>query len=82
MTPLGRRLARLLAVLLLIAMAGCSPGDTGTVTGGIIPCVALAIAGEPHFAAGTVTVLIWKSLSTGARAESAAEVRKQRRSSP
>jgi nicotinamidase-related amidase len=27
-------------------------------------------------------VLIWKSLSTGARAESAAEVRKQRRSSP
>jgi hypothetical protein len=57
MTPLGRRLARLLAVLLLIAMAGCSPGDTGTVTGGIIPCVALAIAGEPHFAAGTVTVL-------------------------
>jgi hypothetical protein len=57
MTALGRRLARLLAVLLLIAMAGCSPGNTGTVTGGIIPCSALGIAGEPHYAAGIVTVL-------------------------
>ena len=57
MTPPGRRMARLLALLPLIVMAGCSPGNTGTVTGGIIPCEALGIAGEPHYAAGTVTVL-------------------------
>jgi hypothetical protein len=57
MTALGRRLAPLLALLLLIAMAGCAAGDTGTVTGGIIPCAALGIPGEPHYAAGSVTVL-------------------------
>ena len=57
MTTLARRSARLLALLPLMAMAGCSPGNTGTVTGGIIPCEALGIAGEPHYAAGTVTVL-------------------------
>ena len=57
MTTLARRSARLLALLPLMAMAGCSPGNAGTVTGGIIPCEALGIAGEPHYAAGTVTVL-------------------------
>jgi hypothetical protein len=57
MTALGRRLAPLLALLLLIAMAGCAAGDTGTVTGGIIPCAALGLPGEPHYAAGSVTVL-------------------------
>jgi hypothetical protein len=69
MITLGRRWARLLALLLLAAMAGCSSGNTGTVTGGIIPCVALGISGEPHYAAGTVTVLKgqlhWRSTGPG-----------------
>ena len=57
MTTLGHRLVRLMALLLLAAMAGCSAANTGTVTGGIIPCAALGYSGEPHYAAGTVTVL-------------------------
>jgi hypothetical protein len=69
MTTPGRRLARLIALLLLAAMAGCSSGNTGMVTGGIIPCAALGFSGEPHYAAGTVTVLEgqvhWRSTGPG-----------------
>jgi hypothetical protein len=58
-----------MTLLLLAAMAGCSAGNTGTVTGGIIPCVALGISGEPHYAAGTVIVLEgqihWRSTGPG-----------------
>jgi len=57
MTPLGRRAARLVALLLLAAPAGCSAQSIGTVTGGIIPCNALGISGEPRYAPGSVTVL-------------------------
>jgi hypothetical protein len=57
MTTLGHRWARLIALLLLVAAAGCAGGNTGTVTGGIIPCTALGYPGEPHYAAGIVTVL-------------------------
>ena len=49
--------------------AGCATADTGTVTGGIIPCSALPVSGEPLYAAGTVTVLEgqvhWRSTSPG-----------------
>ena len=55
MTTLGHRWARLIALLLLVAAAGCAGGNTGTVTGGIIPCAALGYPGEPHYAAGIVT---------------------------
>jgi hypothetical protein len=62
-----------LGVAALAAMAGCSPGNTGTVTGGIIPCSALGIAGEPHYAAGTVTVLEgqihWRTTGPGTSVE-------------
>ncbi len=72
MTALGHRLVRLMAPLLLAAMAGCSPANTGTVTGGIIPCSALPLAGEPQYAAGAVTVLEgqvhWRSTGLGTSA--------------
>jgi hypothetical protein len=54
---------------LAAAMAGCSPGNTGTVTGGIIPCSGLPLSGEPHYAAGIVTVLAgqihWRTTGPG-----------------
>ena len=52
-----RRVLALGVAALAAAMAGCSPGNTGTVTGGIIPCSGLPLSGEPHYAAGIVTVL-------------------------
>jgi hypothetical protein len=52
-----RRVLALGVAALAAAMAGCSPGNTGTVTGGIIPCSGLPLLGEPHYAAGIVTVL-------------------------
>jgi len=69
MTTLARRLTRLIALLLLAVMTGCSAGNLGTVTGGIIPCAALGYPGEPHYAAGTVIVLEgqlhWRSTGPG-----------------
>ena len=69
MTTLTRRLPPLIAPLLLIAVAGCSAANTGTVIGGIIPCAGIPYAGEPHYAAGTVSVLAgqirWRSTGPG-----------------
>jgi len=69
MSALGRRRDRLMALVLLAATAGCAGGNTGTVTGGIIPCAGIPYPGEPHYAAGTVTVLEgqvhWRSTGPG-----------------
>ncbi|MGO8687139.1 MAG: hypothetical protein ACLQT7_08155 [Candidatus Dormibacteria bacterium] len=47
----------LAAVLLMASASACSGPTTGVVSGGIQPCSALAIAHEPRYAPGTVTVL-------------------------
>jgi hypothetical protein len=45
------------------------PHDRGLVVGGIIPCQGIIFAGGPHYAAGTVTVLVgsvgWQSSDPG-----------------
>jgi hypothetical protein len=72
MIALGGRRALLIALPLFAAMAGCSPAHTGVVTGGIIPCAGIPYPGEPHYAAGTVTVLEgqvhWRSTGPGTSA--------------
>jgi uncharacterized membrane protein len=45
------------ALLLLSSAAFVVPDVKGIVTGGIIPCSALYVPSNPHYAAGTVTVL-------------------------
>jgi hypothetical protein len=67
------RRALVVAAVAVAVAAGCSSGNTGTVTGGIIPCAALFYSGEPHYAAGTVTVLEgqvhWRSTGPGTSEE-------------
>lgn len=49
--------AALVVAALLASLSACAASDTGVVTGGIEPCAAIGYPGEPHYAAGTVTVL-------------------------
>ncbi len=63
------RITLLTVVLLACVSAACSRPSTGAVSGGIQPCAAITLSGEPHYAAGTVSVLAgqvtWRSLGAG-----------------
>lgn len=66
----GRGIALVVAVLMLLSgEAFGSIATNGVVTGGIIPCAAIPNPNDPHYAAGTVTVLkgrvAWKSTAQG-----------------
>lgn len=74
--PVGTVAARVLAVLAVlvgVALSGCGspspPAGEGLVTGGIVPCAALAAPNGEQYAAGTVTVLkgqvSWRTTSPG-----------------
>jgi hypothetical protein len=65
------------AVLLLLAvlgaLSGCASSNLATVTGGIEPCNALGVPGQPEYAGGTVTVLqgsiTWRPTTPGAEVQ-------------
>ena len=53
------------ALVLLSTVAFIVPDGKAVVTGGIIPCSGLEIRGGPHYASGTVTVLVGEVPWTG-----------------